>query len=281
MTIIFDGTLGITSPGGDTSNTSHSTPIVKSPSSLVFQTNGSTEAMRITADGKVGIGETNLGNDKLVVTAAEARVKFLSSTGTNGVWTQYTNTAGSFYVGRDNSSGTAFGTSYASYLYSEGAYPLVTWINGLERMRIDSSGRVTMPYQSSFWAYLTASQTVSSGNQLIAFNATSWDVGNNFNTSTNRFTAPVTGKYLFAATVATGGGAATQNYFGVQFYLNGTQYVVGGWNRQEATGYIVDSKTTLLSLNAGDYVTVIVESQNGFNVNYTTKGSFFTGYLIG
>ena len=59
MPIIFDGTLGITSPGGDTSNTSHSTPIVKSPSALVFQTNGSTEAMRITTSQNVGIGTTN------------------------------------------------------------------------------------------------------------------------------------------------------------------------------------------------------------------------------
>jgi len=58
MAIIFDGTQGITSPGGDTSNTSHTTPIVKSSANLIFQTSGSTEAMRITTAQNVGIGTT-------------------------------------------------------------------------------------------------------------------------------------------------------------------------------------------------------------------------------
>jgi len=59
MAIIFDGTQGITSPGGDTSNTSHSTPIVRSPSALTLQTNGSTTAVTINTSQNVGIGTTS------------------------------------------------------------------------------------------------------------------------------------------------------------------------------------------------------------------------------
>jgi len=53
----------------------------------------------------------------------------------------------------------------------------------LERMRIDSAGRVTMPYQPSFYAY-PSSSTVHTYNQwnTVAFNTTGWNVGGHFNT---------------------------------------------------------------------------------------------------
>jgi len=57
MAIIFDGTQGITTPA-ETANNSVTTPIVKSSANLVFQSNGTTEAMRITTAQNVGIGTT-------------------------------------------------------------------------------------------------------------------------------------------------------------------------------------------------------------------------------
>ena len=62
MTILLDGTSGITSPGGDTATVSVATPIVKSPSSLTLQTNGSTTALTIDTGGKVGIGTSSPTN---------------------------------------------------------------------------------------------------------------------------------------------------------------------------------------------------------------------------
>jgi len=59
MAIILDGTLGITTPGGDTSAVSYTTPIVKSPTSLTFQTNGTTTAVTIDASQNVGVGVTS------------------------------------------------------------------------------------------------------------------------------------------------------------------------------------------------------------------------------
>jgi hypothetical protein len=55
MAIILDGTLGITTPGGDTSAVSYTTPIVKSPSSLTLQTNGTTTAVTIDTNQGVGL----------------------------------------------------------------------------------------------------------------------------------------------------------------------------------------------------------------------------------
>jgi len=61
MAIILDGTLGITTPGGDTSAVSYTTPIVKSPSSLTLQTNGTTTAVTIDTSQNVGIGTASPG----------------------------------------------------------------------------------------------------------------------------------------------------------------------------------------------------------------------------
>jgi len=58
MAIIFDGTQGITTPA-ETANNSVTTPIVKSPSTLTLQTNGSTTAMTIDTSQNVGIGTTS------------------------------------------------------------------------------------------------------------------------------------------------------------------------------------------------------------------------------
>jgi hypothetical protein len=66
----------------------------------------------------------------------------------------------------------------------------------------DASGNVTMPNTCCFFAYLNATVNNVTGNgtgYTIAFNATRFDQGSNFNTGTATFTAPVTGKYLLTA----------------------------------------------------------------------------------
>ena len=66
-------------------------------------------------------------------------------------------------------------------------------IGGTERMRIDSAGRVTMPYQPMFSGYnADGTQTLS---RNIHWN-TFANVGNHMATSTGVFTCPVAGKYF-------------------------------------------------------------------------------------
>jgi hypothetical protein len=54
------------------------------------------------------------------------------------------NTSGTFQIGMDNSAGSGgYGIgAYGRFLYSEGAYPLVFFTNGIDRARIDSSGNL-------------------------------------------------------------------------------------------------------------------------------------------
>jgi len=102
---------------------------------------GSTEYMRITSTGNVGIGTTS-PSSILDIQSAQAVIKLTSTTGTNTVYSLYINTSGNFYVGKDNSTGTAFGVANATILYEGGDNPMVFWTNSQQRMRITSGGNV-------------------------------------------------------------------------------------------------------------------------------------------
>ncbi len=115
------------------------------------------------------------------------------------------------------------------------------------RMTIDSSGRVTTPYQPMFSAYLGTNMTGISAQNLILLNTTEFNVGSCFNTSTYRFTAPVAGYYLFTGVVQ----AAAVNQTHVNFFKNGSDYLDGWIDFGNTTGA---TQSRILSLAAGDYV---------------------------
>ena len=93
---------------------------------------------------RLGIGVAS--PTRLLDMSATTGVSFLvSSTGTNTVYYAASNTGGGFYLGRENSTGTTFGSSaYASVVWSEGAYPLVFGVNNNERARFDTDGNLQM-----------------------------------------------------------------------------------------------------------------------------------------
>lgn len=68
--------------------------------------------------------------------------------------------------------------------------------NNLDRLIVDGSGRVTMPYQPSFRAYKTSSTTTNG--TIVNWQGTFHNIGNHFNQSSGVFTAPITGNYLVA-----------------------------------------------------------------------------------
>jgi hypothetical protein len=148
-------------------------------------------------------------------------------------------------------------------------------------MRIDSSGRVTKPYQPAFRAKLNNNNYVAITNgSVLPFNSTELNIGGHFNTSTYRFTAPVSGSYMFHLMVYTKCDNSEDAYPGIR--INGTRvvysyvaHVSGVTGRQDITNVV----SYLATLNSGDYVDAIIGG-NGETYNGNEESNF-CGFLLG
>lgn len=151
-----------------------------------------------------------------------------------------------------------------------------TWMaGGYERMRIDSAGRVTMPYQPAFHALKTGGNV--SANSTVLWNYVTLNSGNCYNSSNGRFTAPIAGRYLIHAHMNNSGGYGIHPEIRVN---GGGTDIYRGFGYNGSGGQCHASITAVIQLNVGDYVNVYtgnygdMQGEPGYN-------NSFTGYLIG
>lgn len=146
-----------------------------------------------------------------------------------------------------------------------------------ERMRIDSSGRVTMPYQPGFmarksgfvqhpWSATTSWTSLSTGNHA------------GFNSSTGAFTAPVTGLYLIYLTLRSTDNTGHAGVPGMQFWRNGSAWestdLWGGYAQSYSATYRPSfSATVNMYLSTNDYVQVGIVGD--------IQNAYFGGHLLG
>lgn len=159
---------------------------------------------------------------------------------------------------------------------------------GTEAIRWHEAGHVVKPNQPSFLARgnTGAWVTVSSGTQQnVAFGNVVFDLANNFSTSTNRFTAPVAGKYLFHfhCYMRLTSNDDDTNYATTRFYKNGSVYEnyhnILGYNNSGDSDQI-GPLTAIIDLAATDYVTAGLKANSG-NAEFYQPNCNFTGYLLG
>ena len=151
-----------------------------------------------------------------------------------------------------------------------------------EDMRIDSSGRVTMPRQPSFLMkkYSGGSSAISN-NSVWTYDEALSNVGAHANISNGRFTAPVAGSYCFMWHNIGEGSSSVYRSF---IRKNGSSTWGTGSYRLESrnyhsAGYPNASAQVVVYLNASDYVDIYVEG--GSLYSDTTNGVWFCGFLIG
>lgn len=142
----------------------------------------------------------------------------------------------------------------ASYISSVGTNPLVTYTNGVERMRIDSAGRVTMPYKPMFMAKPTTDYSGGSMPTGVIDMTVTYDNGSNFTAANDRFTAPVNGWYR-----TTWGGLQLPSTV-TSLMINGTR-TYNGNHFVTSPAYVTMTQTAIVQLSAGDYLNI--EGWNG------------------
>ena len=117
------------------------------------------------------------------------------------------------------------------------------------RLTIDASGRVTKPYQPSCYVRANSGGPWET-DDVVIFNGVDTNIGNCYNTSNGRFTAPVNGRYMFSFI------AMAPAFFRGQIRKNGAAQTEFRSDHDGATAlnYVQATITVIYSMSVGDYV---------------------------
>jgi len=161
-------------------------------------------------------------------------------------------------------------SSVSTYLFTQGVLGVVCLILGVVCIKL-----------YKFKAYRNAAYTpTNSSTTKYPWDAEEFDTNNNFDTTNNRYVAPVAGFYWLSSTVQM---ATNANVYGIYLYKNGS--VVKQGNRLSTgavatnNGFVVGS---LLQLAAGDYIEVFMFNNSGSGTAITVgaDNTYFSGFLV-
>ena len=211
-----------------------------------------TETARFDENGRLGIG-TNNPATTLDLNTSDPRITITD-----------TDTGGDFVIRN---------TSGAGYLTVED-HPLLLYTNGSERLRIDSAGRVTKPYQ--LWIAGSPRNTTGSGiADAFSTSAFASPVGLSF--SNSRITVPIAGVYLITFCTITDN-VTTREDTGIK--INGTSILETLNTPSTSSGYHYRGASISVKLAANDYIQF--ENDDWYSVSQiNTHWRTASVYLLG
>ena len=166
------------------------------------------------------------------------------------------------FIGYDAQNNyTSIGTNHNSTAY-----------NGITIYR--EGGYVLYPTQPRFSAYMA--NTYSWNNQIIAWDSELYDLGSNFNTSNGKFTAPITGYYVFGVKFRANGGFSQ---FGGMWTRNSSTYKRAFGQNSYAQGDCITA-VDVIPMSANDTMGLRFEGSHGGATGGAHENGFW-GYLLG
>ena len=248
------------------------------------------ERMRLDAGGSVLLGQTtptDLHNtwNHLIMGNRGSIISQNGGGGIDGMTVSYnayidSDTGGYSYIATDEASILTQQNGILQYR-NAGSGTAGNAITFDTKLQIDADGRVTMPKQPNFLARPNGNDTIPLGGTKIAHDEAIHNIGNHYNTSNQRFTAPVAGiYYLEHIIVMTGGNTGTLE---AKIYVNGAERS-RSYHRYDGN-QDSDRTSSFIELSAGDYAEPYCHWSSS-NLNTLNAGSTamiitsFSGYLM-
>ena len=247
------------------------------------------EAMRIDSSGNVGIG-TSSPNANHKLTIVDVSGNGGGTLGLNVSSSGSSDNLGRLHFGNatDPVLAAIFGVADGSA--DSGALTFRTEKTGEaleERMRIDSAGRVTMPYQPAFRiSYSSATGGDTGSEQDLTFKVQEQNIGGHYNSTTGKFTAPVSGTYMFMLSLLMTGMGGGDN-FEIFIRKNGSSAQNGARTVYSAGstgfgGYISGLAVCQIPLSVNDFVTFQYYRTGSTATIYSgAVWSSYSGHLVG
>ena len=215
----------------ETGNTKVETIDTGSDGHVKVTTEG-TERLRITTDGKLGIGTAN--------PARALQINFGTEGNTNS---RLLRLASADHTER-----------YDFSLENTNSLTIQNGSDDTSIIQLHNSGYVTKPNTPMFQAR-NGGGTVSIGQGVIPFGTVMNNVGGHYNNSNHRFTAPVAGVYYFYV----GWYVVSHSNHRVALQINGSEFTqpyISGYNTGQSSGVVNQSSSQFVLLSANDYVSV-------------------------